>query len=299
MAFSGLANEPARLTYTDSALDFPAGGTPLLPPPHALPGGGDARGSSRRIIVTGAHYSNLPRSIYLSFTSREDVSRVTMSAARNPPACIIHSFILKLHEGHTAACARGNGNAFYLSPRRQPVKAAPRDRRPCFHLQIYLTFRRSLPESFVARQNQPARARAPVRCPVDDKEIIAPRNLSRSRVNHCYLNVPVICALPPSPPQRRWEGGGGASVISTWGTRRTSVIKLSELMINAATQRCLQKEKKERARERERERERDQPPLIKKRRRGRPGAAGWPTNRKDIFHLLQEYLVDARGGGPG
>jgi len=63
--------------------------------------GGDARGSSRRIIVTGAHYSNLPRSIYLSFTSREDVSCVTMSAARNPPACIIHSFILKLHEGHT------------------------------------------------------------------------------------------------------------------------------------------------------------------------------------------------------
>jgi len=82
---------------------------------------------------------------------------VTMSAARNPPACIIHSFILKLHEGHAAACARGNGNAFYLSPRRQPVKAAPRDRRPCFHLQIYLTFRRSLPESFAGRQNEHTR----------------------------------------------------------------------------------------------------------------------------------------------
>lgn len=97
MAFSGLANESARLTYT----------TPRWIFQRRTPGlwcryrGGDARGSSRRIIVTGAHYSNLPRSIYLSFTSREDVSCVTMSAARNPPACIIHSFILKLHEGHT------------------------------------------------------------------------------------------------------------------------------------------------------------------------------------------------------
>ena len=140
MAFSGLANESARLTYTTPRWIFQRR-TPGLSVPRYR--GGDARGSSRRIIVTGAHYSNLPRSIYLSFTSREDVSCVTMSAARNPPACIIHSFILKLHEGHTPllrARARGNGNAFYLSPRRQPVKAAPRDRRPCFHLQIYLTF---------------------------------------------------------------------------------------------------------------------------------------------------------------
>lgn len=138
MAFSGLANESARLTYTTPRWIFQRR-------TRCRYRGGDARGSSRRIIVTGAHYSNLPRSIYLSFTSREDVSCVTMSAAWNPPACIIHSFILKLHEGHTPLLrahsrARGNGNAFYLSPRRQPVKAAPRDRRPCFHLQIYLTF---------------------------------------------------------------------------------------------------------------------------------------------------------------
>lgn len=100
MVFSGLANESARLTYTTRRWIFQR-----RIRRRALPGG-DARGSSRRIIVTGAHYSNLPRSIYLSFTSREDVSCVTMSAARNPPACIIHSFILKLHEGHTVACAR-------------------------------------------------------------------------------------------------------------------------------------------------------------------------------------------------
>lgn len=102
MVFSGLANESARLTYTTRRWIFQR----RIRRPCATGRGGDARGSSRRIIVTGAHYSNLPRSIYLSFTSREDVSCVTMSAARNPPACIIHSFILKLHEGHTVACAR-------------------------------------------------------------------------------------------------------------------------------------------------------------------------------------------------
>lgn len=115
--------------------------------------GGDARGSSRRIIVTGAHYSNLPRSIYLSFTSREDVSCVTMSAARNPPACIIHSFILKLHEGHTAACARKWKRILSLASATARQSRTTADRRPCFHLQIYLTFRRSLPKSFAERTN--------------------------------------------------------------------------------------------------------------------------------------------------
>lgn len=64
MAFSGLANESARLTYTTPLRWIFQRRTRALPE-------GDARGSSRRIIVTGAHYSNLPRSIYLSFTSRE------------------------------------------------------------------------------------------------------------------------------------------------------------------------------------------------------------------------------------
>lgn len=69
------------------------------------------------------------------------------------PGMHYSQFHIEIARGGTPLPARGNGNAFYLSPRRQPVKAAPRDRRPCFHLQIYLTFRRSLPKSLGERTN--------------------------------------------------------------------------------------------------------------------------------------------------
>lgn len=146
MAFSGLANESARLTYTTPLCWIFQRRTRALPE-------GDARGSSRRIIVTGAHYSNLPRSIYLSFTSRERMWAAWRCRRLEIPRHALFTVSYWNCTRGTPLPARGNGNAFYLSPRRQPVKAAPRDRRPCFHLQIYLTFRRSLPKSLGERTN--------------------------------------------------------------------------------------------------------------------------------------------------
>jgi len=152
MAFSGLANESARLTYTTPRWIFQRRTPRLGAATKEVTLAGVAVVSSLRALIIQTY-----RVPSISVLHRERMWAAWRCRRLGIPRHALFTVSYWNCTRGTHRCfarARGNGNAFYLSPRRQPVKAAPRDRRPCFHLQIYLTFLTGRYRKASARENE-------------------------------------------------------------------------------------------------------------------------------------------------